>query len=113
MRPIIDRAEVAIDFPEKAYMGSFGHMATFAASARAEGVEIKLVHAGGAKRSVDLHLHWYVFADVVDELAASLEGRAQLIDEAHRAALADAVQRLARALLTAPDPDTINGATHG
>ena len=105
MRPVTDRAEVAIDFPEKAYMGGFGHTASFAARAAADGVELKLCHAGGPKRSVEMHLHWYLFADVLDEIAASLEGRAGLVDEAHRAVLAEAVQRLATVLaIAAPAP---------
>lgn len=101
MRPVTDRAEVVVDFPEKSYVGSFGQAASFAARAAAEGVEFKLAHAGGAKRSVALHLHWYLFADMLDEVAASLEGRAGLVDEAHRAVLAAAVQRLASALAAA------------
>jgi hypothetical protein len=98
MRPITDRAEVAIDFPEKAYMGSFGHSASFAAAAACDGVELKLAHAGQPKRTVEVHLHWYLFADMIDEIAASLEGRAAIVDEAHRVILAEAVQRLAAAL---------------
>jgi hypothetical protein len=104
MRPITDRAEVAIDFPEKAYVGSFGHAATFAARAAADGVELRLTHDGSPKRSAELHLHWYLFADILDEIAASLEGCAGLIDEAHRAVLAEAAERLYRALAAAPGP---------
>ena len=102
MRPVTDRAEVSIDFPDKAYMGSFGHTASFAAHAATDGVELKLAHAGVPKRIVEVHLHWYLFADVIDEIAASLEGRAGLVDEAHRQTLAEAVQRLAAALAAAP-----------
>ena len=36
MKPIPDRAEVSLDFPEKAYMGAFGHAARFEAHARAD-----------------------------------------------------------------------------
>jgi hypothetical protein len=109
MRPVTDRAEVSIDFPDKAYIGSFGHAASFAATAAPDGVDLKLSHAG-AKRTVDVHLHWYLFADIVDEIAASLEGRPALIDEAHRPVLADAVARLATALAAAPAPAAPNGA---
>jgi len=112
MRPITDRAEIAIDFPEKAYMGSFGHMAVFDARAQPDGVEIKLAHAGLPKRTADLHLHWYLFTDIIDEIAASLEGRADLVDAAHRAVLAEAAQRLVRAL-GAPLAKPANGAAHG
>jgi len=98
MRPITDRAEVAIDFPEKVYMGSYGHSASFDARACADCVEIKLAQHGALKRTVDIHMHWFLFADVIDEIAASLEGRGTLIDEVHRSALADSVQRLAAAI---------------
>lgn len=103
MRPITDHAEVSIDFPEKAYIGTFGHTASFGAAAAPGGVDLKFAHGAGAKRGVDMHLHWYLFADIIDEIAASLEGRTGLVDEAHRAALGQSVQRLAGAL-AAPVP---------
>ena len=105
MRPVTDHAEVSIDFPDKAYMGTFGHTASFAACAVPDGVELKLAHGGQPKRTVDMHLHWYLFADVLDEIAASLEGRTGLIDQAHRAALGESVKRLAAALAASiPQP---------
>jgi hypothetical protein len=109
MRPVTDHAEIAIDFPEKAYMGTFGHTASFAAAAVPDGVELKLAHGGHPKRTVDVHLHWYLFADFIDEIAASLEGRTGLVGEAHRAALAESVQRLAAALAAAPAPSPQSG----
>jgi len=113
MRPITDRAEIAIDFPEKAYMGSFGRLSAFDARAQAEGVEIKLAHSGPPKRAVDMHLHWYLFADIVDEIAASIEGRPGLVDETHRAVLIDAAQRLVRALAPASSSSLPRGPTNG
>lgn len=105
MRPVTDHAEIAIDFPEKAYMGTFGHTAAFAAAAVPDGVELKLAHGGHPKRTAEIHLHWYLFADVLDEIAASLEGRTALVDAAHRAALGESVKRLAAALAApAPQP---------
>lgn len=98
MHPITDRAEVSIDFPEKAYMSSFGQGAKFDARAASDGVELKLCHGGGPKRNVELHLHWYLFADIIDEIAASLEGRSELVDQAHRDVLAMASQRLFNAI---------------
>lgn len=113
MRPITDRAEIAIDFPEKAYMGSFGRMSAFDARAEADGVEIKLAHSGPPKRAVDMHLHWYLFADIVDEIAASIEGRAGVVDETHRAVLIEAAQRLVRALAPAPAAAPATGTPTG
>jgi hypothetical protein len=101
MRPITDRAEVSIDFPEKAYIGSFGRTSGYDAEAQADGVAIKLVHGAPPKRAFELHLHWYLFADIVDAIADSLEARPGVVDEAHRAALADAAARFARAAAAA------------
>jgi hypothetical protein len=98
MRPITDRAEVAIDFPDKTFMGSFGHTALFAVRAEPHCVELRLAQVGTPKRTVQLHMHWYLFADILDELAASLEGRAGIVDDAHRDVLADAIRRLANAV---------------
>lgn len=98
MRPITDHAEVAIEFPDKAYMGGFGHAAAFTAYAAPDKVEIKLSSSAGPKRAVDIHLHWFMFADLIDEIAASLEGRNLPASPAHREALAHAIDRLGAAL---------------
>jgi len=104
MRPITDHAEVAIEFPDKSYMGGFGHAAAFSAHAAPDRVEIKLASHGGPKRAVDIHFHWFMFADLIDEIAASLEGRQLPASPAHRESLAQAVARLAAALRPPADP---------
>lgn len=109
MRPVADRAEVSIDFPEKTYMGSFGHTAAFSAHATSEAAELKLTHGGTAKRTVEFYLHWYFFADMLDEIAASLEGRTGLVDDAHRQAISDAAVRLAAALGGTAGPGAAEG----
>lgn len=74
MHPITDKAEVAIDFPDKLYMGNFGRNSAFEAKADDDGVLIRLVRAGSEKRIVEIHIH-YLLASILDDLAVSLAGR--------------------------------------
>jgi hypothetical protein len=103
MKPIVDKAEVAIDFPDKFYMGAFGRDAGFDARADEEGLTLKLTRDGDDKRAVEIHLHYYLLADVLSEFAHSLHARGG-IDEGHRTplhaastALRDALKRPAKA----------------
>jgi len=97
MKLIPDKAEVAVEFPDKAYMGTFGHNCHFEARADASGVAIRLERRDSEKREVDVHIHHRLLADIFDELATSIAGQAP-IDPAHREPLHAAAQRLANAL---------------
>ena len=97
MQPIADKAEVAIDFPDKFYMGGFGRDCAFEARAEDDGVLIRLVRSVGEKRVAEIHLHHFLFANILDEIARSL-GEHEPIDEIHREPLLNAARRLAAAL---------------
>jgi hypothetical protein len=97
MHPITDKAEVAIDFPDKFYMGVFGRDCAFEARAEDDAVLIHLVRSGAEKRDVEVHLHHYLLAGVLDDLAQSLAGR-EPIDEPHREPLLKAARNLVAAL---------------
>lgn len=97
MKPITDKAEVSIDFPEKAYMGSFGKSSRFEVQADAEEMLLKLMHGGEQRREVALHLHYYLLADILNEFAGALKAQAPL-DEPHRDALSSAAEALAAAM---------------
>ena len=101
MHPITDKAEVAIDFPDKFYVGGFGRDCAFEARAENDGVLIRLVRASGEKRVVEIHLHHYLLASILDDLAQSLAGR-EPIDEPHRQPLLEAARKLAEALERKP-----------
>ena len=103
MHAIIDKAEVAIDFPDKAYMGGFGRDCSFDAHADAEGMTIRLVRTSGEKREADIHLHHFLFAGILADLAQSLDG-IEPIDETHRQPLLAAARKLAAALERATPP---------
>lgn len=95
--PIVDRAEIAIDFPDKSYLGSFTRHSAFEATADTEGVRLRLIRSGTERRQADLHLHYYLFADMLDELARAIAA-GHPVDESHRGPLLEAARNLAKAL---------------
>ncbi len=73
LHPIADKAGVSVDFPDKAYMGIFGRHSQFDACANADDVAIKLVRPGEDRREAVIHLHYGFLAEILAELARSLE----------------------------------------
>ncbi len=69
MQPIADKAEIAIDFPDKFYMGGFGRDCAFEARAEDDGVLIRLVRSGGEKHEV----HRSPLVTAARRLAAALD----------------------------------------
>jgi hypothetical protein len=93
LHPIADKAEVSVDFPDKAYIGSFGRHSQFDAYADADSVAIRLVRPGEDRRETVMHLHYGLLAEILAELARSLGSRDPL-DEQHRQELSAAAQQL-------------------
>jgi hypothetical protein len=91
LHPIADKAEVSVDFPDKAYMGSFGRHSQFDAHADTDSVAIKLVRPGEDRREAVIHLHYGLLAEILTELARSLTLRDPLDDE-HRPELAASLE---------------------
>ena len=97
MHPVQDKAEVSIDFPEKFYMGSFTRESRYEAKAEDDGLLIKLVHNGGKKRAVGIHLHHHLLADILTDWAASL-AEAPPMDKNHKETLREALRAVEKAL---------------
>jgi hypothetical protein len=97
LHPITDKAEVSVEFPDKAYIGSFGRNSQFDAYADADSVAIKLVRPGDERREAVMHLHYGLLAEILSELARSLMTR-NPINEPHRAELSAAAKQLCAAL---------------
>ena len=105
MHPIADKGEVAIDFPEKFYPGGFARDSSFEARAEDEGVLIRLVRAGPEKRAASIHLHHFLLASILTDLARSIADR-KPIDIVHREPLLDAARAFVAALeQISPDTD--------
>ncbi len=97
MHPIADKAEITIDFPDKFYMGGFGRDSEFEARAEDDDLLIRLVRPGEDKRVAEIHLHHFLFAGILDELARSIAQRGP-IDEVHREPLLAAARSFLAAL---------------
>lgn len=94
---IQDEAQIAIDFPEKFYMGSFCREDKFEARAENDGLMIKLIRTGGERRQAEVHLHHQLLADVLSEWAASLKKEPPMEKE-HRETLLAALNKVEAAL---------------
>jgi hypothetical protein len=97
LHPIADKAEVSVDFPDKAYLGYFGRHSQFDAYTDADNAVIRLVRPGEDRREAVVHLHYGLLADILGKLARSLAAREPL-DEQHRSELGEAAKRLAASL---------------
>jgi hypothetical protein len=97
MKSIPDKAELALDFPDKTYIGSFERNSAFEARANADGLILKLERRSAPKRSVELHLHFDLLAEVLEDFAESLTAQGDIAPH-HRDFLAAATEKLRRAL---------------
>ena len=97
MKPIKDKAEVSIDFPEKFYIGSFSRQSKFEARSEDDGLLIKLKNDSDQERAVEIHLHHHLLADILSEWAESLSDE-PIHDIDHRKTLTDALKKLQKAI---------------
>ena len=98
-RPILDKAEVALELPDKLYIGTFERSARFDAHLDKTGVSLTLHRTGDAevRKSVRMHFHYGLFADVLRDLANTVSGM-PIEDVEHREMLCAAAEVLHRAL---------------
>ena len=98
-RPIPDKAEIALEYPNKFYMGTFERTARFGAHLDKVGVSLALEHTGDAreKKAVRMHFHYALFAEILQELAKTASAMPEH-DVAHREALRDAAKALYESL---------------
>jgi hypothetical protein len=99
-KPITDKAEVALEYPDKLYVGTFERSSRFEAHLDPTGVALILEHpgAGDVHKSIHMHINFGLFADVLRELALSV-GRVPKDDVMHRDQLIKAVAELHLALV--------------
>jgi len=72
-KPILDKAEVALEYPDKFYSGTFERSSLFEASFDLKGVALVLERTGSqdVRKSVHIHMHYGLLADVIEQLAAT------------------------------------------
>ena len=102
-KPIPDRAEIALEYPDKFYSGTFERSARFEAHLDQTGITLVLERTGSedVRKSIHIHLHFGLFADILRDLAATV-GKMDKDDVTHREALASAAEALYRALVHKP-----------
>jgi len=99
-KPIPDKAEIALEYPDKFYVGTFEHTSRFEAHLDPTGLSLTLTRPGAedVRKSVHMHLSFGLVAGILQELAESI-GNLPKEDVMHRQQLADAVARLHAALV--------------
>jgi hypothetical protein len=65
-KPISDKAEVAVEYPDKLYIGTFAHTARFDAHLDQSGIALTLELPGPdeQRKSVHMHFHYALFAEI-------------------------------------------------
>jgi hypothetical protein len=100
-KPIPDKAEVALEYPDKLYIGTFEQSSRFDAHLDKTGVSLTLHRTGEAevRKSIRMHFHYGLFAEILADLARTVAAM-PLADADHRIALRAATEDLHRALDT-------------
>src|SRR5476649_1116763 len=103
MKPISDKAEIALEYPDKLYVGTFERSSRFEAHLDPTGIALILEHPGAedVRKSIHMHINFGLFADILQELASTV-GRIAKDDVMHREQLAEAAAELHKALVRKP-----------
>jgi hypothetical protein len=109
-KPIPDKAEVVLEYPDKFYSGTFERSSRFDAHLDASGISILLDRPGDAetRKSIHMHIHYALFADILRDLAKTISA-VPAGDAIHRDALREGAKALHDAL--AADVDDIAALT--
>ena len=73
-KPISDKAEVALEYPDKFYSGTFERTSRFEASVDKTGVSLVLKRPGSedVRKSVHIHINYGLLADILQDLTAQV-----------------------------------------
>jgi hypothetical protein len=98
-KPIPDKAEIALEYPDKLYVGTFERTSRFEAHLDPTGFALILERGGDedVRRSIHMHINFGLFAGILSELASTV-GSIPKDDILHHDQLARAVAELHGAL---------------
>ena len=98
-KSVPDKAEVAVEYPDKLYIGTFERTASFDAHLDEAGISLSLHRTGAedVRKSVRMHFHYALFAEILRDLAKTVAAL-PATDITHREALRDAAKTLYLAL---------------
>ena len=85
-KPIPDKAEVALEYPDKLYIGTFEQSARFDAHLDENGISLSLHRTGAddVRKSIRMHFHYGLFADILRDLAKTVSSRRRAISPTAR-----------------------------
>lgn len=97
-KPITDKAEVVLEFPDKFYGGTFERSSRFEATLDTTGLSLVLERPGPeeVRKSVHIHIHYGLLADILQQLGS--QAAKVPLDEIHRDQLRAAASAFGRAL---------------
>jgi hypothetical protein len=98
-KPIPDKAEVALEYPDKLYIGTFERTARFDAHLDESGISLALERAGAVdeRKSVHMHFHYALFGEILRDLARTVSAL-PAGDVLHREELREGAKALYSAL---------------
>ncbi|MFZ2160467.1 MAG: hypothetical protein WAV72_30705 [Bradyrhizobium sp.] len=96
-RPVPGKAEIALEYPDKFYVGTFEHSSRFEAHLDPTGFVLERPGAEDVRKSIHMHISFGLLAGILGELAATV-GKIPKDDILHREQLTDAVAQLHQAL---------------
>ncbi|MGA2994984.1 hypothetical protein [Bradyrhizobium sp.] len=101
-KPIPDKAEVALEYPDKFFSGTFERSSRFEASIDATGVMLVLERPGSEdeRKSVHIHVNYGLLADILQQLSSQVSKIPT--HEVHRDQLRLAASAFNRALQAVP-----------
>ena len=102
-KPIPDKAEIALEYPDKLYIGTFTRDSRFQAHLDATGLSLNVERPGDAdtRKSVHMHFNYELFAEILRDVATSV-AKIPGDDLLHRESLAQAAAALHQALSGRP-----------
>jgi hypothetical protein len=104
-QPIPDKAEVALEYPDKFYVGTFEHSSRFEAHLEPTGLALTLERPGpeDVRKSIHMHLNYGLLAAILRDIAAGID-TIPPDDMLHRDQLREAVEVLREALAKHESP---------
>jgi hypothetical protein len=100
-KPLPDKAEVALEYPDKLYIGTFERSSRFDAHLDKTGISLTLERTGEVelRKSIHMHFHYALFAEILQDLARTVT-KMPPADAEHREMLRDGAKALYHALGT-------------
>ena len=101
-KPVSDKAQVTLEYPDKFYSGTFERSSRFGGPFDATGLLLLLEHPGSedVRKSVHIHINYGLFSDILQESCLQVPNIPK--DEIHLEQLRRAVSAFEQSLRVVP-----------